>query len=317
MRISNTKFILGISTFFTLSIMIMLFIATLPPAKFKSGTNINIAMNSSLSNIASQLYKEDIISSIFLFKTLITISGNKKGVSAGEYYFEKPLNMISVVGRALRGDHGIEKIKVTIPEGTNVSDMAYIILTKIPNFNAPKFYLLAKDKEGYLFPDTYFFLPNTRPEDVIKEMSSNFSRKIETLKPDIEKSKMSLSEIITLASIIEEEAKNYEEKRMVSGILKNRLSIGYFLQVDPPFYYITGKTGIVTYDDLKIDSPYNTYKYKGLPKGPISNPGTESIAAAINPINTKYLFYLTGKDGTMHYALTYDGHLQNKNKYMK
>jgi UPF0755 protein len=148
-------------------------------------------------------------------------------------------------------------------------------------------------------------------------MRANFDKKVNPLKDEIAKSGRTLKDIITMSSIVEEEAVGLEDKRMVAGVLWKRLDKGMLLQVDPPFYYITGKTSWVTYDDLKIDSPYNTYKYKGLPRGPISNPGIESIKATISPIKSDYYFYLTGRDGKMRYAITYDGHLANKNKYLK
>ena len=295
----------------------MFVIAIQPPSDFPKGQfDFTVETNSSLTRISNNLVEKKIISSPFLFKIISILSNGRSGVFAGDYRFTEPTNLIGVAIRISNGHQGLPKIKVTIPEGTNVSDMAYIYMTKLTNFNAPKFVALARNEEGYLFPDTYYFLSNAKPEEVIKEMKANFQNKLNIIKAEIDKSNKPLRDIITMASIIEEEAKGYEDKRMVSGILWRRLKIGMFLQVDPPFYFITGKNTGVTYDDLKIDSPYNTYKYKGLPKGPISNPGIESIRAAVNPSNTDYLFYLTGRDGTMRYATTYDGHLRNKNIYL-
>jgi UPF0755 protein len=295
----------------------MFVIAIQPPSDFPGGQfDFTVETNSSLTSISNNLVKKKIISSPFLFKVISVLSNGRSGVFAGDYRFTEPTNLVSVAVRISNGHQGLPKIKVTIPEGTNVSDMAYIYMTKLTNFNAPKFVALARSEEGYLFPDTYYFLSNAKPEEVIKEMKANFQSKLNTIKAEIDKSNKPLKDIITMASIIEEEAKGYEDKRMVSGILWSRLKVGMLLQVDPPFYFITGKNTGVTYDDLKIDSPYNTYKYKGLPKGPISNPGIESIRAAVNSSKTDYLFYLTGRDGTMRYATTYDGHLRNKNIYL-
>ncbi len=147
-------------------------------------------------------------------------------------------------------------------------------------------------------------------------MRANFDKKISTLTLDTKPGGRTLKDIIIMASIVEEEARGLEDKKIVAGILWKRLDDNMLLQVDAPFYYLTAKKGSFTLDDLKIDSPYNTYLYKGLTKGPISNPGLESIMAAINPVKTKYYFYLTGKDGKMRYASTYDGHIQNKNIYL-
>jgi UPF0755 protein len=147
-------------------------------------------------------------------------------------------------------------------------------------------------------------------------MHANFNKKIKEIQVQINKSGRNLNDIVIMASIIEEEARGLEDKKIVSGILWKRLASGMLLQVDAPFYYMTGKMGGVTYNDLKIDSQYNTYKYKGLPKGPISNPGMESLIATLNPTQTKYFFYLTGNDGKMRYSIDYGGHLKNKNIYL-
>jgi UPF0755 protein len=317
MRISTIKFISTISIFFLACFLVMFFVAIQAPSDFPSGQfDISVEPNSSLTSISNSLANKKIISSPFLFKVISVLSNGRSGVYAGDYRFTEPTNLISVALRISQGDQGLPRIKITIPEGTNVSDMAYIYMTKLTNFNAPKFVALARAEEGYLFPDTYYFLSNAKPEEVIKQMKTNFESKINTIKTEIDKSNRSLKDIITMASIIEEEARGYEDKRMVSGVLWKRLKEGMLLQVDAPFYFIMTKTSGVTYDDLKIDSPYNTYKYKGLPKGPISNPGIESIRATVNPLPTNYLYYLTGRDGLMHYATTYDGHLRNKNIYL-
>lgn len=316
MHISNKKFIVRICTFFILGLFIIITIASLPPKKFPSGEFIiNVAKDSSINYNANLLYSNNLISSPFLFKVMAVALGNN-GLYAGDYKFTKPQNLIGIVVRMTRGIQGIPKIKVTIPEGTNIYEMAYIYMTKLNNFNAPKFVVLAKEKEGYLFPDTYYFLSNTKPEEVIDKMTKNFDEKIKEIKPKIKMLGYDLKSIIILASLIEEEARGIEDKKMISGIIWNRLNKNMLLQIDAPFYYITGRNNGVTYDDLQIDSLYNTYKYKGLPIAPISNPGIESIIAAIEPTSTKYMYYLTGKDGKMRYSITYDGHIKNKNIYL-
>lgn len=317
MRIKNKKFIFGLMVFSSITILSMFIVVIQAPSDFPRGQfDINIPSNSSLTYIGNYLTQKNIISSPFLFKVFAVLSGKRNRLSAGDYRFTQPQNLITVVSRLLNNDQGLPKIKITIPEGTNVSDMAYIYMTKLSNFNAPKFVALARAEEGYLFPDTYYFFSNAKPEEVIKEMKANFNKKIESLKLEIDSSGKTLKDIVIMASIVEEEAHGYEDKKMVAGVLWNRINNNMLLQVDPPFYFITGKKGNVTYDDLKIDSPYNTYKNKGLPKGPISNPGIESIKATLNPIPSKYFFYLTGRDGIMRYATTYDGHLRNKNIYL-
>jgi UPF0755 protein len=317
MTISTKKFIFGLGFFFLITLIGMIVAASRVPKNFPIGQfDINIPLSSSLDNISNKLESKRIISSPFLFKVLIVIFGGGDGIFAGDYRFTEGQNAFTIASRLTAGQHGLPKVKITIPEGTNVYDMAYIYLTKLTNFNAPKFVALALREEGYLFPDTYFFFSNTKPEAIIKEMRANFDKKISTLTLDTKPGGRTLKDIIIMASIVEEEARGLEDKKIVAGILWKRLDDNMLLQVDAPFYYLTAKKGSFTLDDLKIDSPYNTYLYKGLTKGPISNPGLESIMAAINPVKTKYYFYLTGKDGKMRYASTYDGHIQNKNIYL-
>lgn len=287
------------------------------PSTFPKGvTTIHIAKNSSISAAADQLYSNHMITSEFIFKVIAKVISKGKGISAGDYRFTESQNIAVIAYRMVNGQQGIPKIKVTIPEGTNVYDMAYIFMSKLENFDAPHFVSVAQKFEGFLFPDTYYFLANTSSEQIINIMLDNFDSKTKNIQAEVISKGKKIKDVVTMASIVEEEAKGIEDKRMVAGILQNRIDKGMFLQVDPPFYYITGKTGSVTLEDLKVDSPYNTYKYKGLPKGPISNPGLESIKATLDPINTTYYFYLTGKDGIMRYATTYDGHLINKSKYL-
>lgn len=307
-----------------ISILILFFILLIiisiskPTNKFpQKPFDISIPRNTSISSIAEELYSKNIISSKFLFKLSSMILSQNKGVFAGDYRFTKPQSTIAIAYRMVRGNQDQPRLSITIPEGTNVFDMATIYQNKLSNFNASRFVALAQRYEGYLFPDTYFFFANTSAEEIIRTMRANFDEKIKPLENDIKKFNKPLRDIIIMASIVEKEARGQEDRKIVSGILWKRLNEGMPLQVDPPFYYITAKTNKVTYDDLKIDSPYNTYKYKGLPKGPISNPGIESIKDTINPTLTKYYFYLTGNDGAMRYATVYDNHLSNKNTYLK
>lgn len=299
-------------------LFIMLVMAIIPDSNFPKGqVDVHIPSNTSLSSISESLADQNIISSPFLFKVAVVVFGGQRGLFAGDYRFTGPQSLTRIAYRMVNGNQGLPKIKVTIPEGTNVYDMAFIYLTKFRNFNAPRFVSLAISQEGYLFPDTYYFLSNVKPEEIIKTMRNNFNEKIKTVEADINSSNKILEEIIIMASIVEEEERDSEDRKVIAGILWKRLAEGMLLQVDAPFYYLTGRKGGFTYDDLKIDSPYNTYKYKGLPKGPISNPGLDAINATLNPVSTSHYYYLTGKDGVTRYADTYDGHLKNKNVYLR
>jgi UPF0755 protein len=186
----------------------------------------------------------------------------------------------------------------------------------------PKYYGL----EGYLFPDTYRIYASSTVEEVIEKMLDNFDAKLtDKMRAEIKKQGKSVYDIITMASIIEKEAPlNYQkednrEARIISGIFWNRLEIGQGLQSDATLSYIFGDNNPThSGKDLDIDSPYNTYKYRGLPPGPICNPGILAIEAAIYPIQTDYYYFLTplGKDEVI-YARTYEEHLKNKYQYLR
>ncbi len=296
----------------------MLIIASQPPENFPiKQFDFHILKDSSLNTVTNSLVEKHIISSSFIFKTSVVLFGGQRGLFAGDYRLTKPLNTIAIAFRMVRGHQGQPKIRIIIPEGTNVYDMAYIYMTKLSDFNAPRFVSLAKRYEGYLFPDTYDFFANAKPEEIISTMKKNFYQKIKTIDNDIKASKRSLKDIIIMASIIEKETNADESRKIVAGILWKRIDKEMLLQVDAPFYYITAKAGNFSLDDLKIDSPYNTYKYKGLPPWPITNTGLDAILDAIHPIETSYYFYLTGKDGEIRYASTFATHIDNKNKYLK
>lgn len=185
----------------------------------------------------------------------------------------------------------------------------------------PKYYGL----EGYLFPDTYRIYASSTVLDVIEKMLGNFDDKLtDKMRADIKKQGKTIYDIVTMASIIEKEAPiNYatgdnKEARIISGIFWNRLEIGQGLQSDATLSYIFGDNRPAhSGAELEVESPYNTYKYRGLPPGPVCNPGILAIEAAIYPSATDYYYFLTSPDNQVYYARTYDGHLQNKYKYLK
>ncbi len=173
--------------------------------------------------------------------------------------------------------------------------------------------------QGYYFPDTYIYYNNSPIEDIVKKMLDNFDLKLTSdLREEIKKQNKTIFEVIILASIVEKEAGNKEDMGKIASVFQNRLDIGKALESDATINYITNSGRVrSTYEDLKIDSPYNTYKYAGLPPGPISNPGIEAIKAAIYPEKTDYLFFLTRKDdGRAVFSKTYEEHLINKKKFL-
>jgi UPF0755 protein len=170
--------------------------------------------------------------------------------------------------------------------------------------------------EGYLFPDTYEVSTDQTCEQMIDAMLINFGNKLTPeLQEKIKGQDKTIFEVVTMASLLEKEVKTLEDKKIVAGILHNRLQMGMPLQLDSTVNYITGKNDPgVLIKDTQIDSPYNTYKYKGLPIGPISNPGMDSISAALEPTETDYLYYLS--DGKTYYAKTLKEHAANRAKYL-
>ena len=287
------------------------------PFNFPVGTVIYINEGASLNKISELLNQKSVIKSPFWFKVLVTVIGGDNKAKAGDYFFSKKRNVFTVADRIIKGEYGLTPISITIPEGATAFEMAEIFSKKIGSFDSEKFLKLATPMEGYLFPDTYFFLPNITPEQIIDAMKNNFIRKVGGIYNKIEKSGRSLEEIIIMASLLEEEARTLETRKIISGILWQRIKIDMLLQVDAVFPYIIGKnTYELTREDLSYDSPYNTYRYRGLPFGPISNPGINSIEAAISPIETDYLFYLSDRSGNMHYAETFEKHKINKLIYI-
>ena len=257
-----------------------------------------------------------VIKSPVVFRSTVIILGGEKSVIAGNYLLDKTLGPVDLAYRLTKGDFHLDIMRVTIPEGWNTFEIAEYLSKNLLEFDTERFVKLAQEKEGYLFPDTYFISPAIKPEDLIEKMSINFNEKIPNIS-GISTTTYKFEDVIIMASILEREARTMESRRIIAGILWKRLKIGMPLQVDSSFLYINGKgTFELTLDDLKTDSPHNTYKYKGLPVGPIGNPGEDSIFAAIHPIETKYLYFLTGHDGKMYYGKTFEEHKKNKAKYL-
>lgn len=241
---------------------------------------------------------------------------NSRGALAGDYFFERPLPATLVAWRIARGTFILHPLKVTIPEGLTKFEVAALLAKKFGDFDEKAFAESAK--EGYIFPDTYFLAENTKAADAVRIMGRNFNSKITLIKDKIAASDRSLDEIIKMASIIEIEARDSTTRKVISGILWKRLDIDMPLQVDVSFAYINGKgTFELTKEDLAVDSPYNSYKYPGLPPTPISNPGLDAILAALSPTATDYFYFLSDKDGKMHYAIDFEEHKENRIKYLK
>lgn len=268
----------------------------------------------SIIQTGNLLEENNIIQSGFGFRVLAQY--NDISVKSGPYLFDTGnISLQNVIDRVSTADYGQVYETITIPEGSTNNQIAEIIKNSSFDFDQDVFNELTVDKEGYLFPDTYSLLPSSGTADIIKTMITEFDRIVADLESDIESSERTLQEIIIMASIIEKEATgDLDEKKTVSGILWKRIDEGMLLQVDAPFQYINGQ---VRAADLRIDGLYNTYTRAGLTPTAIGNPGLDSIIAALNPISSSYYFYLHAPDGQIHYANTYNGHINNINRYLR
>ncbi|OHA15596.1 MAG: hypothetical protein A3H57_03230 [Candidatus Taylorbacteria bacterium RIFCSPLOWO2_02_FULL_43_11] len=301
-----------------MTVLVCYRLAFAAPSNFPQNKVVEIPSGTSLLAASDILEKNGVIRSDLLFRMLVRVLDGQKGVKAGDYFFDKKQNIFTVASRLVNGDRGFSDIAVVIPEGTSAREIAEILSKKIRNFDKEEFLRISLGREGYLFPDTYHFTFDSSEDQILNIFLDNFEKKIAPLKPDIEKFGRSLTDVIKMASIIEEEGRLLNTRKTIAGILWKRFDIGMPLQVDAAFLYTGGKnTFELTKDDLEKDSPYNTYTRAGLPPTPISNPGLDSIVATMNPIKTSYLYYLTDRDGVMHYAMTHDEHVINKERYLR
>jgi UPF0755 protein len=299
-----------------------------------------------LSQISGELKQKKLIKNQFLFILHVFLKGESSNLQAGEYLLNSNQSSAKIADKIISGE--VIREKLTIIEGWNLEDIAAYLETKNIS-NRENFFKLVgypkkgyndkyeysesvlfseefdfiKEKpssylEGYLFPDTYEIDKNLNLEDIIFRMLYNFEDKVDfSLREEIKAQDKNLFEIMIMASLLEKEVSDSEDKKIVSGILWKRLEEGMALQVDATIIYLTGKkTTRVSLSDTKIDSPYNTYKYRGLPPAPITNPGLDSILAAIYPEDSSFWFYLSTPQGETIFSETLEEHNIAKNKYL-
>jgi UPF0755 protein len=257
---------------------------------------IHLAPNQTLNSLAFDLKNKNIIKSPFFLKFFIFLSKAEKKVLPGDYLIKRNSPVFKIAWQLAKGDHKVDKIKITLREGLTNEEIANILADKLVLFRKDIFLSSEKAKQGFLFPDTYFFFPMTSTQEVLDQIFFNFQNQIRKIENQIENLNYSLNEIIIMASIIEKEAKGSDDASLISGILWKRLEIGMLLQADA--------------------API-TYQEKGLPDLPICNPGLNSILAAIKPIASPYLYYLHDKNGQIYFAKNYEEHKRNINKYLR
>lgn len=298
--------------------------------------------------IAEALEEKGFISNRWLFVGYVAAKGWYNDLKAGVYLLSPAMSIGEIARKLEAGD--TLKQTVTIVEGWNVRDIGWYLenrdlftaeeffelvgfpaadYSKPTEFPTPKDFsnrfefLQDKPKnvglEGYLFPDTYQLEYGSSLEALVEMMLENFDKKItQELQTEMKRQRKTIFEVITMASLIEKEVQMPRDRRLVSGILWKRLNAGIPLQVDATISYITGKkTTKISKEETQIDSPYNTYRYKGLPFGPIANPGLDSILAALYPEKSNFWYYLSTPRGETIFSRTLEEHNKAKAKYLR
>lgn len=342
-RMSNRGWMLYIVAIIAISCILSFFAITMSNDMFgfvKTDNVVAVAIDKedNLNDIANKLKENDIIAYKGLFKFYVKISGNENKFNYGNYDLNQNMTYQQIVSSLKKVSKDAQVVSVTIPEGYEMDQIFTLLEEKgvctkerledtAENYPYKHEFLKnVPDREnrleGYLFPDTYDFYTGDDPVQVLNKMLNNFANKYDdACAEQAEKLGMSMDEVIILASMIEKEAANDEERADISAVFHNRLnnpSEFPYLQSDATAMY--GKRGdertaTLTTEQKNEDSPYNTYKVKGLPVGPICSPGMNSIEAALNPSNKDYYYFVAMKDGSESlFAKTYEQHQRNIEK---
>ncbi len=317
-----------------------------PVSKKSEEVLFEVKSGETYSSISDKLKENNLIRSTLFFKLYIKLN-NIDYLEAGKYKLNKNMNIADIVKMFHEGSsYNPDAINVTIPEGKNISEIAEIISKKtlvdkniyLTAWNSntfidnviDKYWFITEDiknkdirygLEGYFFPSTYELLN----KDVSAEyIAYKFLDQMETVlnkyKEKIENSDYSVHEILTLASIVEYEAKFDEDRPIIAGVFYNRLDADWKLQSDVTVWYAIGEKKLsYTYDDLNTDSPYNTYYYAGLPVGPVNNPSEASLNGVLNPVESDYYYFIAdicSEDNKTYYAKSYSEHIKNVEKYL-
>lgn len=291
------------------------------PVNKKSTTSKIFVIKSgeSLDTIVNNLDNEDLIRNKIIFYLIVKKLGIERKIQAGEFQLSPNMSAVEVASNLT---HGTSDSSVTLIEGMRKEEMAEIISK---NFNIPSIEIERQTNEGYIFPDTYMAPKNANFETIKSIISSNqkFTTVLQTIK---NKTKLKEKEVLILASLVEREARQPATREKIAGIILKRYLADWPLQIDATVQYILGYQPNekswwkkeLTEQDLKIDSPFNTYKRPGLPPEPICSPSLSSIEAVINAnSNTPYWYYITDPNGVMHYAVTLEEHEANIQKYLQ
>lgn len=291
---------------------------TTPPENFPLQTHIVIPEGASLNDISHLLAREHVVRSAFLFRAVVVFYGKAEALRAGPHMFSAPLSAFGVARSFAMHESVVPPVRITIPEGSTLKDFDRIISDALPAVAPGDIIKVVGEKEGILFPDTYLVPEDASVEKIVTLLSETFVQKLAPLQERIAETGLSEKDIIALASLVEKEGNSTESMQMVASVFLHRIEIGMPLQADAVFTYLLGKTSEeLTLADLEIDSPLNTYNNRGIPPYAIGSPGLTAIEAVLNATSTKYLYYLSDKEGVFHYAETFDEHKKNKARYLR
>ncbi|MDD4571695.1 MAG: endolytic transglycosylase MltG [Clostridia bacterium] len=324
-----------------LVLMLLFVIATIvwvnmnTPVTLEEEVAFSIEDNMGAKAIAQALEDKDIIKSAFAFRFYVSQTGIDNKLKPGNYSFGPgKVTYGGIVDELLQGNTNVNTVNVTIPEGYTVLQIAEVfaktgIVTKddfleaAKNFDISAYFYIPNNKgytrlEGFLFPDTYNIAKSWTSEQIIGLMLKNFDKKLTTeMRKQAEAMNMSIYEIVTMASIVEREARQDSDRPIIAGVFYNRLSKPMRLESCATVQYILGdQKAKLTTADTKIDDPYNTYRNDGLPPGPIAVPGLKALEAALYPEENDYYFFLAKPDGYHYFSKTLDEHNAAKAKYL-
>ena len=291
---------------------------------------VQVPQGAGTAEIGRALTDAGIVRDRLTFRAALYWTGASRKLKAGEYRFDRPMTAVDVVDKIARGD--VYTRRITFPEGQTIQEMAKIY--EAQGFGPARQFIdaagdvsliadldpRAATLEGYLYPETYALPHGSKPSTLMQTMVMRFRNVFDgELRRAAEAHGMSVHDAVTLASLVEKETAKPEERPLVAAVYLNRLKIGMGMQADPTVVYALQKAGRydgnIRREDLQFDSPYNTYKYAGLPPGPIASPGKPSLEAAVAPAAVPYLYFVSRNDGSHVFAATLDEHNRNVQRY--
>jgi UPF0755 protein len=282
----------------------------------KTTKTFSVKKGDTVRGIANNLKTQGFIKDPVIFFLIVKQLGLDEKLQAGDFLLSPSMNATKIAKSLQTGTYDVQ---VVIPEGKRAEEIADILRDRVVTYdNSWRDRLV--EHEGYLFPDTYSFSKDVTIDEVIEIMRDNFEKRYTSIPNN---STLSQKEIVTIASMVEREARHDQDRPLVASVILNRYRIGMKLDIDATIQYALGyqedqkrwwKEALYI-EDLALNSPYNTYKNAGLPPTPISNPGHAALSAVINPAKSDYFYYISDKSGNNHYARTNEEHEANKKKY--